>query len=132
MQDKGKNIFHCRVMADRTSSPNTTRQDKIDKTLHDKNDKVQVQKDDTTQQDMMDFRKSANNRSIWLWSNSSVEVRSFENKKIILWFDDATLECNGPGRVDVITCDHPHCYSGPLALDYGLWYLCKKTHQNIT
>lgn len=55
----------------------------------------------------------------FLISNSSVEFLPLQAQEVLSWLDDATLSCNSPGSVDVVSSHHTDCDASTLAFSNG-------------
>lgn len=58
-----------------------------------------------------------------LVADSPVELLALQAQKVLPRMDDATLDGDGPGRVDIVTSDHADGDACPLALADGFWDL---------
>lgn len=52
-----------------------------------------------------------------------VELLALNAQKVLPRMDDATLDCDSPGCVDIVAGDHADCDACPLALSDGFWDL---------
>lgn len=55
----------------------------------------------------------------FLVSNPSVEFLPLQAQEIFTWLDDATLSCNCPGSVDIVSSYHTDCDASTLAFANG-------------
>lgn len=55
----------------------------------------------------------------FLISNPSVEFLPLQAQEVLPWLDDATLSCDSPGSVDVISSYHTDCDASTLAFSNG-------------
>lgn len=55
----------------------------------------------------------------FLVSNPSVEFLPLQAQEVFTWVDDATLSCNSPGSVDVVSSHHTDCDASTLAFANG-------------
>lgn len=60
-----------------------------------------------------------------LIADPPVELFALQAQEILPRVDNATLDGNGPGCVDIVTSDHADCDPCPLALADGFWDLHK-------
>lgn len=51
----------------------------------------------------------------FLIADAPVEFFSLQAQEVLPWLDDATLGCDGPGRVDVVSSHHADCNASTLA-----------------
>lgn len=61
-----------------------------------------------------------------LIADPPVELFALQAQEILPRVDNATLDGNGPGCVDIVTSDHADCDPCPLALADGFWDLHKR------
>lgn len=58
-----------------------------------------------------------------LVADPPIEFFAFQAQEVLSRVDNATLDGNGPGCVDIVTGDHADCDTCPLALADGFWDL---------
>lgn len=58
-----------------------------------------------------------------LVADPPVELLALQAQEVLPRVDDATLDGDGPGRVDIVTGDHADCDACSLALADGFWDL---------
>lgn len=58
-----------------------------------------------------------------LVADPPVKLLALQAQKVLPRMDDATLDGDGPGRVDIVTGDHADCDARSLALADGFWDL---------
>lgn len=58
-----------------------------------------------------------------LVADPPVELLALQAQKVLPRMDDATLDGDGPGCVDIVTSDHADGDACPLALADGFWDL---------
>lgn len=58
-----------------------------------------------------------------LVADPAVELLALKAQEVLPRMDDATLDGDGPGCVDIVTGDHADCDACPLALSDGFWDL---------
>lgn len=63
----------------------------------------------------------------FLVADPPVELLAVDAEEIFSWVDDAALDGDGPSRVNVVACDHSHCYSGTLTFLDGVGHLNRDT-----
>lgn len=58
-----------------------------------------------------------------LIADPPVELFALQAQEVLSRMDNATLDGDGPGCVDIVTSDHADCDACPLALADGFWDL---------
>lgn len=56
----------------------------------------------------------------FLVADPPVELFAVDAEEVFSGVDDATLDGDGPGRVDVVSCHHAHCDASTLTLLDGV------------
>lgn len=64
-------------------------------------------------------RTDAGSYLAFLVSNPSVEFLPLQAQEVFTWVDDATLSCNSPSSVDVVSSHHTDCDASTLAFANG-------------